>query len=179
MEALAGQRVLARVAPAGAAANMSAVAAARAPAPAVSARHAAAFAGADKACLRASLRAPKARRGSLLTAASSNGPIVAASATPAKAAAPRGADMKALSYSVLAGVVIWLLPAPVGVTLKAWHLLAHFVATIVGIITSVRAAARRCDAQTRLKTQPDLCARRLAARAANAGAFAALGRAAR
>jgi hypothetical protein len=47
--------------------------------------------------------------------------------------------MKGLAYSVLAGVVIWLLPAPVGVTLKAWHLLAHFVATIVGIITSVRA----------------------------------------
>jgi hypothetical protein len=40
---------------------------------------------------------------------------------------------------VLAGVFIWLLPPPVGVSLKAWHLLAHFIGTIVGIITSVRA----------------------------------------
>ena len=53
----------------------------------------------------------------------------------------KGVDLKALSFSVLAGVIIWLLPAPVGVSLKAWHLLAHFVATIVGIITSVRATA--------------------------------------
>jgi hypothetical protein len=52
----------------------------------------------------------------------------------------KGVDLKALLYSVLAGVVIWLIPAPVGVSIKAWHLLAHFVATIVGIITSVRVA---------------------------------------
>ena len=38
---------------------------------------------------------------------------------------------------MLAGLIIWLIPAPVGVTAKAWHLLAVFVGTIVGIITNV------------------------------------------
>ena len=32
------------------------------------------------------------------------------------------------------GVVIWCIPAPEGVTTQAWHLLAIFVATIVGIV---------------------------------------------
>jgi divalent anion:Na+ symporter, DASS family len=31
-------------------------------------------------------------------------------------------------------IVIWLIPAPIGVQPRAWHLLAIFVATIVGII---------------------------------------------
>lgn len=35
---------------------------------------------------------------------------------------------------VLVGVIIWIIPAPEGVTPEAWHLLAIFVATIVGII---------------------------------------------
>jgi DASS family divalent anion:Na+ symporter len=32
------------------------------------------------------------------------------------------------------GLIIWFLPAPAGVDIKAWHLLAIFVATIIGII---------------------------------------------
>ena len=36
--------------------------------------------------------------------------------------------------TVLAAVVIWLLPAPVGVDIKAWHLFAIFFATIIGLI---------------------------------------------
>ena len=35
---------------------------------------------------------------------------------------------------MLVGIVIWFTPAPEGVDIKAWHLLAIFVATIVGII---------------------------------------------
>ena len=35
---------------------------------------------------------------------------------------------------VLVAVVIWLLPRPAGVEIRAWHLLAIFVATIVGLI---------------------------------------------
>eukprot|EP00740_Mantoniella_antarctica_P009280 CAMPEP_0181366182 /NCGR_PEP_ID=MMETSP1106-20121128/10536_1 /TAXON_ID=81844 /ORGANISM="Mantoniella antarctica, Strain SL-175" /LENGTH=567 /DNA_ID=CAMNT_0023481451 /DNA_START=107 /DNA_END=1810 /DNA_ORIENTATION=- len=67
--------------------------------------------------------------------------VVSASATPAtvKAAAPaewKGAKLKPLGFSVLAGLIIWLIPAPVGVTAQAWHLLAVFVGTIVGIITN-------------------------------------------
>ena len=32
------------------------------------------------------------------------------------------------------GVAIWWIPSPEGVTAEAWHLLAIFVATIVGIV---------------------------------------------
>ncbi|MCJ7496077.1 MAG: anion permease, partial [Deltaproteobacteria bacterium] len=35
---------------------------------------------------------------------------------------------------LLVGVVIWYLPVPTGVKQEAWHLLAIFVATIVGLI---------------------------------------------
>ena len=38
------------------------------------------------------------------------------------------------AITVLAVVVIWLLPAPAGVDIKAWHLFAIFFATIVGLI---------------------------------------------
>lgn len=46
-----------------------------------------------------------------------------------------GADMKNLGISVALGVAVWFCPAPTGVTPQAWHLLAIFVSTIVGIIT--------------------------------------------
>lgn len=36
---------------------------------------------------------------------------------------------------VLLGAMLWFIPPPVGVDPRAWHLLAIFVATIVGIIT--------------------------------------------
>lgn len=36
---------------------------------------------------------------------------------------------------LLVGAVIWLLPSPTGVEERAWHLLAIFLATIVGFIT--------------------------------------------
>jgi divalent anion:Na+ symporter, DASS family len=38
------------------------------------------------------------------------------------------------TITILAAVIIWLLPAPAGVDLKAWHLFAIFFATIVGLI---------------------------------------------
>lgn len=43
--------------------------------------------------------------------------------------------MKALAISVGIAVAVWFLPAPKGVTQQAWHLLAIFLGTIVGIIT--------------------------------------------
>ena len=43
--------------------------------------------------------------------------------------------MKNLGISVAVGAAVWLLPTPAGVTTQAWHLLALFLATIVGIIT--------------------------------------------
>ena len=37
--------------------------------------------------------------------------------------------------TVLVGIVLWLTPPPEGVDIRAWHLLAIFVATIVGLVT--------------------------------------------
>eukprot|EP00873_Tetraselmis_striata_P041184 jgi/Tetstr1/461448/TSEL_006557.t1 len=78
-----------------------------------------------------------AQRGSLRVEASST-PTVAVSASPDPPAEPFkwGAKMKPLLTCVAIGVVLWFIPAPEGVTTKAWHLLAIFVATIAGIITS-------------------------------------------
>ena len=39
-----------------------------------------------------------------------------------------------LGLSLGIGIIIWFIPAPAGVQIKAWHLLAIFVATIVGIM---------------------------------------------
>ncbi|MCX6633178.1 MAG: anion permease, partial [Candidatus Solibacter sp.] len=38
------------------------------------------------------------------------------------------------AITVSVGVAIWLLPVPAGVAVKAWHLLAIFFATIIGLI---------------------------------------------
>ena len=40
-----------------------------------------------------------------------------------------------LAGTVLVGIVLWLTPPPEGVDIRAWHLLAIFVATIVGLVT--------------------------------------------
>lgn len=61
-----------------------------------------------------------------------------------------GAKLKPLGYSVLAGMIIWCIPAPAGVTAQAWHLLAVFVGTIVGIITNVRHPPREPPSKTLL-----------------------------
>jgi len=68
--------------------------------------------------------------------ASSSAPVVRAGAEGGALANWKGAKLKPLGYSVLAGLLIWLIPAPAGVSAKAWHLLAVFVGTIVGIITN-------------------------------------------
>ncbi|KAM0937649.1 putative solute carrier family 13 [Dioscorea sansibarensis] len=62
----------------------------------------------------------------------------ASAGAPSPAAPPapwQGAALKPLAASVLTGVLLWLVPAPSGVSTNAWHLLAIFLATIVGIIT--------------------------------------------
>jgi DASS family divalent anion:Na+ symporter len=45
-----------------------------------------------------------------------------------------GAEPRRLLITVAAGLVIWALPVPQGLDARAWHLLALFVATVVGII---------------------------------------------
>ncbi|MBV8417776.1 MAG: anion permease, partial [Verrucomicrobia bacterium] len=49
---------------------------------------------------------------------------------------PKKKDSRYLSLLVVVALatLIWFIPAPAGVEPKAWHLLAIFVATIVGII---------------------------------------------
>lgn len=47
-----------------------------------------------------------------------------------------GAKMKELLTAVAIATAIWFIPAPAGVTAQAWHLLAIFIGTIVGIITT-------------------------------------------
>lgn len=42
--------------------------------------------------------------------------------------------LKALGVTVLIGLIIWFIPVPEGVAPNAWHLLAIFLATIIGII---------------------------------------------
>ena len=47
---------------------------------------------------------------------------------------PAGVRVARLVAVILVGVVLWLVPVPSGVQPRAWHLLAVFVATMVGII---------------------------------------------
>lgn len=58
----------------------------------------------------------------------------AGAAAPAPASFKWGANMKDLAISVGIAALLWYIPPPAGVTLKAWHLLSIFTGTIVGII---------------------------------------------
>lgn len=51
-------------------------------------------------------------------------------------ASTNSANRRIMLYAIpiIVGLVIWFIPPPAGVELQAWHLLAIFVATIVGII---------------------------------------------
>ncbi|WP_307162078.1 anion permease [Cupriavidus necator] len=41
------------------------------------------------------------------------------------------------------GIVLWFLPAPAGLAVKAWHMFAVFVTTIAGIMTAPAHGGRR------------------------------------
>lgn len=60
----------------------------------------------------------------------------AAPAPVEKAPFKWGANMKNLAICIGLGAAIAIAPAPTGVSPKAWNLLAIFVGTIVGIITT-------------------------------------------
>ena len=62
-------------------------------------------------------------------------PVAEAASSAPPAEFKWGADMKNLSISVGLATVVWFIPPPSGVTGPAWHLLAIFLGTIVGIIT--------------------------------------------
>jgi DASS family divalent anion:Na+ symporter len=46
--------------------------------------------------------------------------------------------------TLVAGIVIWFIPAPEGVVIEAWHLFAIFVATILGIILKAAPMGTMC-----------------------------------
>ena len=56
----------------------------------------------------------------------------ARAATPPKPDRPAGVAGTRLAVVVLVGAALWFIPVPSGVEPRAWHLLAVFVATIVG-----------------------------------------------
>ncbi|MDJ0679937.1 MAG: anion permease [Xenococcaceae cyanobacterium MO_167.B52] len=47
----------------------------------------------------------------------------------------KNAQSRAFLWTFLSGSIIWFLPTPSGIEEQAWHLLAIFIATIVGFIT--------------------------------------------
>ncbi|XP_019708462.1 dicarboxylate transporter 1, chloroplastic [Elaeis guineensis] len=71
-----------------------------------------------------------------IRASASSGGAAAAAAPAAPSSPPwQGAALKPLAATIATGVLLWLVPAPAGVSRNAWQLLAIFLATIVGIIT--------------------------------------------
>ena len=85
---------------------------------------------------------------------------VAASGEPDGAAAPKpwpGAKLGPLVASVAVGLALrFLVPAPAGVSLQAWTLLAIFVSTIAG--APIRPLHARCAGHAAATLTP--CARR-------------------
>ncbi len=61
-------------------------------------------------------------------------PLVLPSVERPKAEKAKGVRLTRLVATVLVGLVIWYLPGPAGVDIRAWHLFAIFVATILGLI---------------------------------------------
>ncbi len=51
-------------------------------------------------------------------------------------AAPARDPIWKFAVPVAIGLVLWFIPPPEGLTPKAWHMFAIFVATIAGIITA-------------------------------------------
>lgn len=73
------------------------------------------------------------RRSALCVSASASAAV--STSPPAEPPFKWGADMKNLGICVAVAVAVWFCPPPTGVTTQAWHLLAIFLGTIVGIIT--------------------------------------------
>ena len=49
-----------------------------------------------------------------------------------------------LAGTLAVGVVGWFTPPPDGVDIQAWHLLAIFIATIVGITKLISQGIKKC-----------------------------------
>jgi DASS family divalent anion:Na+ symporter len=58
--------------------------------------------------------------------------------------APKEIQLIPLLVTVTIGLIIWFIPAPAGVKPEAWHLLAIFLATIIGIILKAASMGTLC-----------------------------------
>lgn len=68
-----------------------------------------------------------------------------ATTAPAKSAAPpKEIQLIPLAITVALGLIIWFIPPPAGVKPEAWHLLAIFLATIIGIILKAASMGTLC-----------------------------------
>ena len=57
---------------------------------------------------------------------------------------PKEIQLIPLLITVAVGLIIWFIPAPAGVKPEAWHLLAIFLATILGIILKAASMGTLC-----------------------------------
>ena len=57
-------------------------------------------------------------------------------ATPPGSATQSSRTLWKFAVPVAIGIALWFIPPPEGLSLKAWHMFAVFVATIAGIITA-------------------------------------------
>jgi DASS family divalent anion:Na+ symporter len=61
-----------------------------------------------------------------------------------KVTTPKEIQLIPLLTTVAIGLIIWFIPAPAGVKPEAWHLLAIFLATIIGIILKAASMGTLC-----------------------------------
>jgi DASS family divalent anion:Na+ symporter len=76
-----------------------------------------------------------ARETAVTPAASPRAPVAARRPDEAAGLAAAGVQPARLALVTAIGMAIWLTPHPAGVDPRAWHLLAIFIATIVGLVT--------------------------------------------
>lgn len=88
-----------------------------------------------KALALSAYRSSASDRTALSVSASASAAVSTSPSAPAEPPFKWGADMKNLGICVAVATTVWFLPPPAGVTVQAWHLLAIFLGTIVGIIT--------------------------------------------
>ncbi len=81
------------------------------------------------------IRCRSDRLQTLRVAASSAAAVSSSPEAPSEPPFKWGANMKNLGICVAVATIVWFVPPPEGVALKAWRLLAIFLGTIVGIIT--------------------------------------------
>jgi DASS family divalent anion:Na+ symporter len=65
-------------------------------------------------------------------------------AAAVKATTPKEIQLIPLLITVAIGLIIWFIPAPAGVKPEAWHLLAIFLATIIGVILKAASMGTLC-----------------------------------